>query len=436
MAGAVPTFGVVAPRSPSPTWSWRRDISTVVLVVALLAFTKGPVYRIRVEIADLGPGRDFIDDRWVQATFLAVCGALIAVSWPARYRLLTHARTVVTTQAVFVLVLIASSIWSIATRRTLEQGVMLAAGTAAFALAAARFHPARFLAALWSAMLIGVLASLIAGAGDWRYATDRNGDLAGIYFNRNSLGAVAAIGVLASVLLTVEMVRRLKRTGDRRHVVAVVVVVAGGVVDLTVWWRAGSLTPAFALVIALVAVVVVAMATTPGRRRDLRRRIAILVSGGAAVAAIVAVLARTWLTDLLGRSPTFSGRTEIWAEVLDAFSRRPVGGFGFMAVWFDPELRAGLVERGRDVYEAHSGYLEILVGVGVLGAVILGVVIGVGVVAVASRVIERADPMALAAVGLSAFTLAANLGETYIGANLVVWTLFVTATVQAELGRR
>ena len=406
------------------------------LVLALLAFTKGPVYRIRVEIADLGPGRDFIDDRAVQATFLAIGAALIAVSWPARHRLLTRARAVVVSQGVLLAVVLASGFWSIATRRTLEQGVMWAVGTGGFALASARFHPARLVASVWGAMLIGVVASLIAGAGDWRFAYDRNGDLAGIYFNRNSLGAVAAIGVVASVLLGAEMVRRWRRRGDRRHLVALGVVVAGGVVDLGVWWQAGSLTPAFAVLVALGAVLLVWMATAPGPTRDTRRRAALVLAAGTGGVAVVALALRGWLTDLVDRSPTFSGRTEIWAEVLEAYGRRPVGGFGFMAVWFDPDLRAGLVERGRDVYEAHSGYLEILVGVGIPGAIALGVVVAVGVAAVGARVRERADPLALAAVAFVAFSLAANLGETYIGANLVVWMLFVTATVQAALGRR
>lgn len=421
-------------RTVSPSW-WAHA-STAVLVAVLLAFTKGPVYRIRVEFADLGPGRDFIDDRAVQVTFLTLSAALIAVSWPARHRLMIGARAVVASQGAFLAVVLASTSWSIATRRSLEQGVMLAVGTAAFALAAARFHPARMLAAVWGAMLSGVVASLIAGAGDWRFAYDRNGDLAGIYFNRNSLGAVAAIGVVASVLLGAEMVRRWRRSRDRRHLGAVSLVVAGGTLDLAVWWEAGSLTPAVAVAVSLGAVGLVVMATVPGERRRRRRRGAIALAAGSGILAGFALVARGWLTDLVGRSSTFSGRTEIWAEVLEAYGRRRMGGFGFMAVWFDPEMRAGLAERGRDVYEAHSGYLEVLVGTGIPGAITLGVVVAVGLVAVASRVGERADPMALAAVAFVAFSLAANLGETYIGANLVVWMLFVTATVHAALGRR
>ena len=410
---------------------------TLVLVIAVLAVTKGPVYRLRVQAGDLTPGTDFIDDRWVQAAFLAVYAALIAVSWPAWRRLWQRARAVVVAHGVLVGVLVASSVWSIATRRSAEQAVLLAVGTGAFLLAGARFTVTRALGAVWGALQVGVVVSLVAGAFEWRFAIDRNGDLAGIYFNRNSLGAVAALGVLTSGALGWVMVRRWHRSGQHRHGAAVVAVVAGGVVDAGTWVRSGSLTPAFAVVVAVTVAGLVLLATRPGPGLWMRRRLAVALSAGLALIAVAAVAARGWLTDVLGRSPTFSGRTEIWAEVLEAWQRKPVLGFGWMAVWFDPELRAGLVERRRDVFEAHSGYLEVLVGGGVVGTVALAAVIGTVLVAVTGRVRSSAspgaDPVALWCVMAVAFVMAANLGETYVGANLMVWSVFVMIGAQSRM---
>jgi O-antigen ligase len=412
------------------------SVPTFVLVLAVLAVTKGPVYRVRVHLGDLAPGTDFIDDRWVQVTFVAVYGALIAVSWPARRRLWAQARPVVIAHGALSAVILASATWSIATRRTTEQALMMTLGTAGFVLAGARFSPARTLGAVWCALGLGTTASIAAGALDWRFAVDRNGDLAGIYFNRNSLGAVAALGVLTSVMLGWLMARRWHRSGDTRHAAALAGVTAGGVVHAGVWMRSGSLTPAFAVAVAAVVAGLVIMATRPGPRRDLRRRVAAGLSGVVGVGVVVAVVARSWLTDLLGRSPTFSGRTEIWAEVLQAWQRRPVTGFGFMAVWFDPDLRAGLAQRRRDVYEAHSGYLEVLVGTGIVGAVALAVVIAVAAMSLVQRVrSSRTDPVAVWFVAGTAFVLAANLGETYVGANLMVWSVFVLVATQTRMKR-
>lgn len=409
---------------------------TFVLVLAVLAVTKGPVYRVRVHVADLAPGADFIDDRWVQATFIAVYGALIAVSWPAWRRLWAQARPTVITHAALTTVIVASAAWSIATRRTVEQSFMLAMGTAAFLLAGARFSPARALGAIWGALSVGSVASIAAGALDWRFAVDRNGDLAGIYFNRNSLGAVAALGVLTSVMSGWLMARRLYRSGETRHVAALTIATAGGVIHLGVWMRSGSLTPAFAVAVAGVVAGLVIMATRPGPRRQVRRRVAAWLSAATGALVILAVVARTQLTSVLGRSPTFSGRTEIWSEVFEAWQRRPVNGFGFMAVWFDADLRAGLAQRRRDVYEAHSGYLEVLVGTGIVGAVALAGVIAVAVTMLVRRVRSTsADPVGVWFVAAVSFVLAANLGETYVGANLMVWSVFVMVTTQTAMKR-
>jgi exopolysaccharide production protein ExoQ len=414
-------------------------VPTVVLLLAVLAVTKGPVYRVRVQVADLAPGADFIDDRWVQATFVTLYAALIAVSWPAWQRLWVRARAVVITQGVFVGVIAASALWSIGGRRSAEQALMLMLGTAAFLLAGARFSSARALGATWGALQIGTSLSVVAGALDWRFAIDRNGDLAGIYFNRNSLGAVAALGVLTSAVLAWLMIRRWHRSGQARHGAAVIAVVAGGVVDAGVWVRSGSLTPAFAVIVAVGVGALVLMATRPGPGAWMRRRVSIALAAGSGIVVIIAVATRAWLTELLGRSPTFSGRTEIWAEVIEAWQRRPIGGFGWMAVWFDPTLRTGLVERRRDVYEAHSGYVEVLVGAGAVGAVALAAVIVVAIMGAVGRVRSSSspgrDPIALWCVMAMSFVLAANLGETYVGANLMVWSVFVMITAQSRMRR-
>jgi O-antigen ligase len=398
-----------------------------VLLVAFVAVTKGPVYRLRVELAELSG--DFIDDRWVQATFAVVYVALAAACWPAARRLWGD-RPLVLTQAAFVGLLALSTVWSFASRRTAEQVGLLALGTAAFLLAGARIAPLRLLGALWGAMQVGVVTSAVAATQEWRFAIDKNGDWAGIYFNRNSLGPVAALGVLTSVALA-RWWSELPEDRPRRRWVGVVVTAAVAV-DLWVWWRSGSLTPAFSVLLGLLAAALVSLAATPGAHRRVRSRIAAVLAVSTGVVAVLAVAARAWFTDLLGRSTTFSGRTDIWDVVWSAVERRPVAGWGFMAVWFEPELRAGLAAVRRDVYEAHSGYLEVLVGAGVLGVVALAAVLGVVLARVADRARWRADAAGLWFVAATTFVLAANLGETYIGANLLPWMLLTAISVQAS----
>jgi O-antigen ligase len=162
-----------------------------------------------------------------------------------------------------------------------------------------------------------------------------------------------------------------------------------------------------------------------------RRRLRWVVAGAPAVLVLL-VVARGTVNAWFGRSATFSGRTELWAEVLESWSRRPWGGYGFMAVWFDDDLRVRLLERGRDLYEAHSGYLEALIGAGVLGAVTLGWLLWVLVGGV-TRAVPSGTWASQWWVAMVAFVMLMNTGETFIGANIAAWLVMVGAGVQARV---
>ena len=66
-----------------------------------------------------------------------------------------------------------------------------------------------------------------------------------------------------------------------------------------------------------------------------------------------------------GRDATLTGRTEVWASLLPTVKHSPVIGSGFGGFW---------TSRTRDFFEisgAHSGYLDILLGLGFVGLVLV-----------------------------------------------------------------
>jgi len=66
-----------------------------------------------------------------------------------------------------------------------------------------------------------------------------------------------------------------------------------------------------------------------------------------------------------GRSATLTGRTEIWAALLPAAMQKPIVGSGFGGFW---------TSRTRDLFqisEAHNGYLEVLLGLGFVGILLV-----------------------------------------------------------------
>jgi exopolysaccharide production protein ExoQ len=76
------------------------------------------------------------------------------------------------------------------------------------------------------------------------------------------------------------------------------------------------------------------------------------ISGGALVGSA---------TSTLGRDETLTGRTEIWAGLLPVIMQQPYFGCGFSSFW-TPKTR-----QEHDIGEAHNGYLEVLLELGIFG---------------------------------------------------------------------
>jgi len=404
--------------------SVRDWAAAIALGVLFFMVTKGPVYRVRLEAAPLSG--DFIDDRWIQTAFVSVAVLVALLSWPSARRL-ARDRVVLITYMAFIATVLLSTVWSVDRSRTVEQGLMLTAGTAAALLAGAYLRRLDTLVALWAAMQLGVIVSVFAHFRDWSLATDIHGDFAGIYFNRNSLGPVAVLAAATSGMIAGLLVR------SRRPLGALLLFIVVGI-DLTVWWKTGSLTPAGS-VLAAGAVVVVFALFLPGAGAAGRRRIGVAACVVSAIAVTIALASWTRVTGGLGRSTTLSGRTVIWDVVIDFVGQRPVQGWGFMAIWTEQPILEALTIRGGVVYEAHSGYLEVLLGAGLLGLVTLLAAIGTTIWRAARTFLRCPDLLGLYALTLSVFVVIVNLGETYVGANLLPWILLAVVAGQVSTGK-
>ena len=80
------------------------------------------------------------------------------------------------------------------------------------------------------------------------------------------------------------------------------------------------------------------------------------------------------LLNLLGKDRTLTGRAEIWGMVEEMIARRPWLGYGYDAFWqglHGPSF-AIVAQEGWEVPHSHNGYLEALLGLGVVGMGIIG----------------------------------------------------------------
>lgn len=139
--------------------------------------------------------------------------------------------------------------------------------------------------------------------------------------------------------------------------------------------RTSSAT-AFVCAAAAAVVLVVALsmrrAATPGARTRIY-----VIAIGATLAGVAAVLLlREPLLSLLGRSSDLTGRSEkIWAKVLERAGEHPIFGNGFSSPWIpeDPAFDGWITDHGITVFHAHNMWLDVLLQLGVVGAVLMAV---------------------------------------------------------------
>jgi len=75
------------------------------------------------------------------------------------------------------------------------------------------------------------------------------------------------------------------------------------------------------------------------------------------------------LAEAVGRDPTLTGRTEIWAVVLST-NTNPVLGTGYESFWLGPRLQ-WVRDRSGGIGEAHNGYLEVYLNLGLVGLLLV-----------------------------------------------------------------
>ncbi len=78
----------------------------------------------------------------------------------------------------------------------------------------------------------------------------------------------------------------------------------------------------------------------------------------------------------MGRNSTLTGRTEIWALVVNLV-HNPVVGTGFESFWLGSRLET-MQRHMRGLNEAHNGFIEIYISLGWIGVLLLAVMIVTG----------------------------------------------------------
>lgn len=266
-----------------------------------------------------------------------------------------------------------SSLWAPEAMYVLTQAISIVGiSMLALAFSLAAWRPHRFESLLTRVTTLVLFASLVAGLLFPSFAVHQEdqfellGSWKGVAYHKNGLGQIAAVGVM---VWTYRWAVGKNQAG---------VCALGVGLSLLMLLKSRSST---SLLLAIIASSVLLM--------QLRPMVRVGRNGGAILSAAFITLAPLLVLVLLaasggansvaegfanifGKDATFSGRTFIWAEMLDEIALHPWLGFGFSSFWGDvlaqgPEAAAISLKLGWTVPNAHNGYLDVLNELGLIG---------------------------------------------------------------------
>ena len=134
---------------------------------------------------------------------------------------------------------------------------------------------------------------------------------------------------------------------------------------------------------------------------------------------------------LLGRNPDLTGRTEIWAQVIPMAPNAIVGA-GFETFWCGPRVAKFYAMHGgiSMTNEAHNGYIEVYLNLGVLGVGLIALVLGHGYLRSVSA-FRRDSALGALLVAYVATAVSYNIGEAGFRILCLPWFFLLLSILTA-----
>jgi exopolysaccharide production protein ExoQ len=258
---------------------------------------------------------------------------------------------------VWILVLaLASTAWSVEPEISLRRGIALVISSLFGLYLGVNYSPIELLRLLGRALALAIVGSFIFALlrPDVAMTSElHEGEWRGLFVNKNSLGQMMLISCLVRSVLILACRRR------RWHIFWLAL-------SLGLLLLSGAKTP---LVLGAGLLVVAGLVRKFQVDRHRFSFVASMVGVLSLLAVLIGAAGFDEIMTLLGKDPTLTGRTEIWSLVWNAVQPRLWVGYGYGAFWSNPEGPAAEIWDVLDwrVPNAHSGILELWLGLGILG---------------------------------------------------------------------
>ncbi len=222
--------------------------------------------------------------------------------------------------------------------------------------------------------LIGIFFVLLYSLKVGAYSDDvldGTFNFVGAFASKNQLGFVASLGVYFYVVFLAFL---------RRDRFGLLWTAPIALLSAYMLLASHSATSIASITVVLALVVLLASSKVLSRRY---RRVVFVVGGGVIVVAIVAALnvgLMDFVLNMFGKDSTLTGRTYLWEQGWNAAQQSPLLGVGYAAYWVQGFSEAERLWNeffitGRAGFHFHNTYIETLVELGYIGAVLISLIL-------------------------------------------------------------
>ena len=218
-----------------------------------------------------------------------------------------------------------------------------------------------------SVLLVKYYPALGRGYDPW----DGTAHYVGVTTNKNTLGVICLLFGLAcvwGVLSTSRGQRRLRRV---RQLIPHAVILS---MVMWLFWKANSMTSLASFLMGGALIIMTSLDGIGRRPWAVHLLVATIIS---ACVCILFLGIGSGVLTTIGRNPTLTDRTAVWALILK-FVTNPLLGTGFESFWLGPRLSEIWSVYAWGPTEAHNGYIEIYLNLGWTGVVALACVLATG----------------------------------------------------------
>ena len=396
-------------REPAPP-VWEQ-VAALIVVVMLTQALIGPVFAPTQEETPV-----------LRLVWLPVY-AIIAGLCLWRWERLVRVWPAILMLILMVLHALASKYWSIDPGVTQRRVIALAI-TGAFSIyLGAAFRGAQLPRLLMMGGLlmgIGSLIMVFAFPAIGVHQAENFGLWRGLWYEKNQMGIVmvatgmAAAAVLAAedridplALFTIALCTGLMLMTQSKTSLLCMFIGLGGIGALWAMRKGGA---AFAIVCIWLGVILVASAS------------------------YLFITNRELVLQALGKDPSLTGRTDIWAALMRMVDQQPWTGFGYSAFWGRDSIPALMIreETQWPVPSAHNGWIDLLVQLGWPGAILVGGVIAVATIGTLFRISVAGAREGYYSIAYLVVFLLLSLSESVLlNQSNLPWTLLLAILARA-----